>query len=258
LTLSFLPDERGFCCFTGGTLVSASFTGNKLREFYRIESGWERGTAFGIAEDGLYAVVSENMSGKSRLRLVGMTRPSAATLVETDQEITFAMPRPKRAGVLYKAGDELWVANYDGQQTRKIKTPPGGIGNCIWSADGKTVLYLSYPEDKTKLHQIRQATPDTGEDKLVASTSQFVNFARNADATVFAGMSANKASPHVLLLVRAVRRELTLCEHRASDPSKSPLVFSRNSQRLFFQTDRQGKPAIYSIVVDRFVEETES
>jgi oligogalacturonide lyase len=34
--------------------------------------------------------------------------------------------------------------------------------------------------------------------------------------------------------------------------------FSPNSQRVIFQSDRDGKMAIYSIAVDRLVEETET
>ena len=116
------------------------------------------------------------------------------------------------------------------------------------------MLYLSYPEDKTKLHQLREYTPDTNEDKLIASTSQFVNFTRNADSSVFVGVSASKASPHILLLLRVTRRELTVAEHHAADPSSVVVVFSPNSQRLFYQTDRQCKSAIFMMAVDRFVD----
>ena len=108
------------------------------------------------------------------------------------------------------------------------------------------------------LNSLRELTPDTNsEDKPIADTSQFVTFGRNADASVFVGASGSKASPHVLLLVRAVRRELTLAEHRASDPSMVAPVFAPNSRRIFFNSDRHGKPAIYSMQVDKLVEETE-
>ena len=53
------------------------------------------------------------------------------------------------------------------------------------------------------------------------------------------------------------RRELTLAEHHANDPASVVVVFSPNSQRLFYQTDRQGKPAIFMMSIDRFVENTE-
>jgi len=60
------------------------------------------------------------------------------------------------------------------------------------------------------------------------------------------------------LLVRSVKRELTLCEHRASNPAETNPVFSPNSQRIFFQSDRDGKMAIYAMAVDRLVSETET
>jgi oligogalacturonide lyase len=60
----------------------------------------------------------------------------------------------------------------------------------------------------------------------------------------------------LLLLLRVARRELTLCEHRSSDPMLVAPVFSPSSQRVFFQSDRHGKPAIYTMAVERFVEET--
>jgi oligogalacturonide lyase len=34
-------------------------------------------------------------------------------------------------------------------------------------------------------------------------------------------------------------------------------IFSPNSQRIFFQSDRDGKMAIYAMTVDRLVEATE-
>jgi oligogalacturonide lyase len=49
-----------------------------------------------------------------------------------------------------------------------------------------------------------------------------------------------------------------LCEHRASDPPAAAPIFSPNSQRVFFQSDRDGKMAIYAMTVDRLVAETET
>ena len=49
----------------------------------------------------------------------------------------------------------------------------------------------------------------------------------------------------------------TLAEHRASDPKMVAPVFSPNSQRVYFSSDQHGKPAIYTMSVERLVEETE-
>ncbi len=79
----------------------------------------------------------------------------------------------------------------------------------------------------------------------ISDTTQYACFERNADGSVFVGASGSKAlATHVLLLVRAVHREFTLCEHRASDPTKVSPIFSPNSQNIFFTSDQHGKPAI--------------
>ncbi len=187
-----------------------------------------------------------------------MANGSAETLAECEEEIGAVNPRPKRASVLYRRGNGLWLANYDGKQNYRLRLAEGTLGPALWSPEGRSVYYLTYPEDAHKLHALREFVPDSNEDKAVADTSQFVGIGRNADASVFAGASGSKASPYVLLLVRAVKRELTLCEHRASDPAMVCPVFSPNSQRVFFVSDRHGKPAIYSIAVEKLVEETEA
>ena len=72
----------------------------------------------------------------------------------------------------------------------------------------------------------------------------------------FAGASRNAGSPTVLLMLRITRRERTLCEHRASNPGMVTPVFSPDSQRLYFQSDREGKSAIYSFHMEKLVEKT--
>ena len=100
-------------------------------------------------------------------------------------------------------------------------------------------------------------SPDSNQDQSVAKTSQFVHFDANHDTSVFVGASRNQASPHILLLLRTTQRELTLCEHRASDPAATAPVFSADSQQVFFQSDKHGKLAIYRVHVERFVEKIE-
>ena len=124
--------------------------------------------------------------------------------------------------------------------------------------DGRTILYLHFPDEKTQLNTLREHTPDANQDQLVGKTSQFVHFDANHDTTVFVGVSRNRASPHILLLLRNPQRELTLCEHHASDPAVVTPVFSADSQHVYFQSDKEGKSAIYRIHVERFVEKTEN
>ena len=258
-SLTLTPDERAICYVDGQSLFLANLANLRAHEVYRIAEGFAAGRGFSLSEDGLYGVLVEEKEGTSRLRLINMRSGNGTTLAESSDPISDAMPRPKRASVLYRRGDsELWLVNFDGAQNRKLRLAPGGVGSASWSIDGRTVQYLNFPLEKKQLNNIRECTPDTNDDKLVSNTSQFVSFSKNADMSVLVGASGSKASPYVLLLVRSVRRELTLCEHRCSDPRTVNPIFSPNSQKVFFQSDKDGKMAIYSMAVDRLVEETET
>jgi oligogalacturonide lyase len=257
-SLTLLPDERGIAYLDGTSLMVVNLSSLRAHEVYQIPDGFERGRGLGMAEDGLYAALIERKGSLHRLQLINMAKGSAERLAEVEEEISEPSPRPKRASVLYRRGAGLWLANYDAKQNYRLRVAEGGVGQALWSPEGRSVYYLSYPEDAHKLHALREFVPDSNEDKRVSDTSQFVGIGCNSDASVFAGASGSKASPYVLLLVRTVKRELTLCEHRASDPAMVAPVFSPNSQRVFFGSDRHGKPAIYSIAVDKLVEETET
>ena len=75
--------------------------------------------------------------------------------------------------------------------------------------------------------------------------------------SVFVGASRN-SSPAVLLLLRAGHSERTMCEHKASNAEAVAPLFSPDSQRIYFQSDRHGKPAIYSMHVEKLVEKTDA
>ncbi|MGB6946433.1 MAG: hypothetical protein WBE37_28815 [Bryobacteraceae bacterium] len=257
-SLTLAPDEREFAYLAGRSLYTSRLNGGHTREVYRLEEGFNFGTGFSLSDDGLVSVLVEEKPGTSRLRLITMRTGSAATLVESSDPVSDPQPRPKRAGVLYKKGGELWVVDYDATENRKLHIAPGALPTALWSEDGRTIDYLNIPADRKKLNDIREFTPDTNGDLLVSPTTEYVTFNHNSDTSVFVGASGSKASPYVLLLVRSVKRELALCQHRASDPRQVTLFFSPNSQRVVFQSDRDGKMAIYSIAVDRLVEKTET
>jgi oligogalacturonide lyase len=49
---------------------------------------------------------------------------------------------------------------------------------------------------------------------------------------------------------------MTLCEHHAKDATTVCPVFAPDSRRVYFQSDREGKAAIYSVNVESLVEPT--
>jgi len=259
-SLTLLPDDRTFCLFDGSSLRQVILGTARDREVYRVEEGWTRGPGASVTGDGVSAILSEVRDQTSRLRRINVGTGAATTVIETPFPAAHPVARPRRAQILYRQNDEaLWLVNLDGKQNRRLKTAPdGAIGAAFWSPNGRTVLYLHIPDDRTKLIAIREHTPDENLDKPVSPTSQFAHFGSNGDTSVFVGASRNRTSPHILILLRMTRRELTLCEHRSSDPSTVTPIFSPDSQRVFFQSDRDGKQALYRVQVERFVEETVS
>ena len=256
-SLALMPDERNFCCVAAGKLLVINLGNEKMREVYRLSDGFESG-GLGMAEDGLHAALIEKKGALHRLRLIRMSDGESSTLAEASEEMRDPILRPRRASVMYWRAGGLWLANFDRQQNYRLRLADGEIGPANWSPDGRSIQYLNYPANPRKLHNIREFVPDTNTDAWITDTTQYAAFERNADASVFVGASGSKASPHVLLLVRSVKRELTLCEHRASDPRMVNPVFSPNSQNVFFTSDQHGKPAIYTLPVEKFVAETDS
>ena len=255
-SLCLSPDDRLLCYRDGQSLRVLTLGSTRQREVYKFPDDTPAGASVQVLPEGPSALIVES---KKTLKDVSLIRGDARKVCDFADGILDPMPRPRRASICFRTGiGGLALAHMDGSRTVPLNTAAGTVGSARWSPDGRTVLYLHFPDPNAKTSQLREINPDTGEDRLVAPTSQFIQFSPNGDASVFVGASASKAQPHILLLLRSVRRELTICEHRASDAAMVTPVFSPDSQRIFFQSDRQGKPAIYAMAVERLVEKTES
>jgi oligogalacturonide lyase len=258
-TLTLSPDERDIVYFDDDELVQTRIQNLRHRSLYSIPDGWGRGEGLAISPDGGHAVFVERCESRWRIRLLDLKKQKASVVVEESERLHEPIPRPGRQSLLYRKGDrELWTIGYDGKQRRKLPVAAGTPGPANWSRDGVSLFYLNFPPQRTELNALRVHYADSGQDRLVAKTTQFVAFGANADASAFVGASGGRASPHIILLLRATGRELILCEHFASDPSAVSPIFSPNSRQIFFESDRDGKPAIYTMMVDKLVESTQS
>jgi len=260
-SLSLSPDERSFVYFDGRSLYESPLPGLHPREIHVVPENAVR-TGLTIASDGA-VLFSERENGRSRI--ISVFRQQSRRVADADREIEELMARPRHSQILYRTrwdstrespDGPFWLVNSDGTGKRQLKTEPGQTGGALWIPSGRTLVYLHIPEDPKELITLRENAPDDGTDKLLAKTSQFMSASPNADASVFTGASRSRATAYVLILLRVARRELTLCEHRASDPAMVKPVFSPDSQSIVFMSDRHGKPALYQVRVGRFVEET--
>ena len=253
-TLSWTPDERSLIYFDGADL---NIAGRGDRTAYTVEPGWEHIAPYALSDTAQHAAVVEQRGGRYRVRVIGIRSRDARTIFEASEPVRQLRFRPKRASLLYNHNGGLWVVNLDGRASQRLPIAEGEAGDAHWSADGRIVHYLLAPKDRPRSVYLREYNLETNEDKSIGMTTQFISFTRNGDSTVFAGVSRSQAAPYLLLLIRAASREMTVAEHKASDASKTTVLFSPNSQRLYYHTDREGKSAIYMIQLERFIERTD-
>ena len=248
-TKSLCLDERGKIVYLldRGTLKETTLANKRTRTLA------ENVNAFGLIGASEFVVVRQG-----RLEQLGRG-------IVAEDVGSWCLVRPGSKGCAFgRIGPtnehEFWYVSLANSGDAKPKLlAKGRIRNPFWSPDGQSLLLLRDVEvGNTLVSEIHEVCPETEKEGVVARTSQFAAFAPNGDASVFVGASRSKAQPTIVLLIRSVQRELTLCEHRASDPASVDPVFSPDSRRVYFQSDHQGKSALYSVNVELLVEPTSS
>jgi oligogalacturonide lyase len=258
-SLCLHPDDRGVLYADGTAIRLVQINGSREQSVAEVRPGWKLEGPLAPTEDGTALFWTESRDGVAEARRMRVPRGNPETIFAAEGGMRQLAPHPRRALLLWlDAAGALWQAEMDGSARRKLDTPAGNVLQACWSPEGRTILYLLDPAEPRELNALREREIDGRQDRLVAKTSQFTSFAPNANASVFLGASGSVASPVVLLLLRLTRRELTLCEHRSSQPAAVAPAFAPNSQRVFFESDRHGKPALYSMLVDKLVEKTET
>ena len=226
-----------------------------------IQVSLERGKAKTLAE----GVDDFHMPG-SRDEIVVMQKQKLARL-ESGRLVTLAEDAGSR-GIVSPSGNaccfmretsdadcSLNFVPLDGGSAKELAR--GKISCPTWNPDGYSVVFLRETISReSPVTELWEAALDGSRARLVTGTSRFATFSMNGNGSVFVGASRSKAQPHVILSLRAVRREMTLCEHKSSRPELVRPVFSANSQRVYFESDRHGKPALYTISVSQLVEAT--
>lgn len=191
-------------------------------------------------------------------RLEHLNSEESSPIAEDVDSRAFVSPNGDGCAFCRKADTkehELWYARFGNKAALLAK---GNISCPYWRPDGQALLFLRQVDRGNYLaSEVHEVPVAGGPEKFVSRTSQYAAFAPNGDGSVFVGASRSKAQPNIMLLLRDLNRELTLCEHHASRPETVTPQFSPNSQRVYYQSDHEGKSAIYSVNVELLVEPTE-
>jgi len=255
-SLALSPDDKNLYFADAAQLVVASMSGGKPRELYKASSPDVFHKGISLSEDGANIAIVDN----NRLMLV----PTSSALKSATRVVT-EIPNGCEQAAISKSGQIFFrtpdksihlAPTTPGSKSKRLPIE-GTLGPAVWNPDGRSILYLKLNMGVGIPNTLFEYSLDTDKESLVGKTSQFVHFNRNADSSVFVGASGSKAQPFILIMLRITRRELALCEHKSSDPSTVAPIFSPNSQRVYFQSDRLGKPAIFSVPIERLVEKTE-
>jgi len=258
-TMTLHPAGREAVLAEGSRLKAVRLAGLRQRPLASLTGGAEWFGPVAPSPDGTALFYVEKAAGLWRVQRLAWPKGAPATVLESGEPVLALTPNPRRSMLLWRTeAGAIETAAQDGTLRRRLETPPGRVLEAAWSPDGQAVLYLHESAEERPRCTLREQMLDSREDRLVAPTSQFGRFSRNANGSVFVGASRSAASPLILILLRINRRELPLCEHKASDPQMTRPVFTPDSQRILFVSDRLGKPAIFMLNVEKLIEKTES
>lgn len=244
-SLCFDKQERTVRYLDGGELFEVGLNRGSPK---KIGEGY---STFNSASDGSLYLIS---SGK-------LLHKTGGNLQELADGATDVWPQPNSQGCLFSRttgpdeGEFYFLSAVDGSAKPQL-IASGRVREPFWDADGESILFL---RDVTApsgaiLAEIHSKDVRGGNENLVSTTSQFASFSVNSDATVFVGASRSRAQPNVILMLRQPHREMTLCEHHSSHPGEVSPVFSPDNRRVYFESDREGKSAIYSVNVELLIE----
>ncbi len=241
-SLCFDKQEKNIRYLDGDALFEAALGHGAPR---KLGDGY---SAFNALPDGSFLFLSEG-------KLIHKSGANSSTLADGVSDL---WPQPNAAGCLFarSTGPDEREFYYVRATEKPALVASGRIREPYWDSDGESILFLRdvTAPSGTILAEIHGKSIRGGMEAVVSATSQFACFAPNSDATVFVGASRSRAQPNVVITLRTPHREMTLCEHHSTHPGEVSPAFSPDNRRVYFQSDREGHSAVYSVNVELLVE----
>ncbi len=255
-SLALLRDGKDVIFLDGDSLVRNEIRRGRTREIYRSADGWRATGNLILAHDDRTAAVVEQKDSITRIVFVDPGSGKAKPVLQADGGELLPLGFHQRFGLLLL--DSRHKPSLVGASSAPSlpQFPEGEVLKARWDSTGRILMYLIHTKGEREHYQLMEYDLDAGEHRLIANTSKFATFSANSDASVFVGASSSIAQPLLLLLLRVTRREFSLMEHHSTIPAAVNPFFSRDSQTLYFESDRLGKSCVFSINIKGLVEKT--
>jgi len=140
-------------------------------------------------------------------------------------------------------GNDLWVSSIDGTGRRKLAGLPGLQHEPVWSADGKTVFFLS--GEGGPFHDIWSVPADVAgsePSQLTKRNAFHFDVAASQDGTL--AFSSNRSGDYEIWLREPSGSERQLTHHHELDARPS---FSPDGRRLVVESTSDGVPNLQLI-----------
>ncbi|HEY3381402.1 MAG TPA: Tol-Pal system beta propeller repeat protein TolB [Vicinamibacterales bacterium] len=244
-SLTDVPFDRWRELGADGLIIG---TVQKVGDAIRVEAKMykvrERQSVFGreytgsAANPRLYAHTIADEVFQEQLGLRGVARTKLAFVSDRDGERVGGTVEPRSV-------KEIYIADYDGANQRRVTVNRSLNINPAWSPDSRALAYTSY----------RRGSPDIFVSSIYQGTienptkGQGENFLPvwSPDGTRIAFMSTRDGNPEIYVMNRDGSGVRRLTNHPSSDVTPT---WSPTGTQIAFTSDRSGSPQIYVVGVD--------
>ena len=281
-SFSMSPDDREvFYVATGETgiaLKALRLPDLSLREVHHFSSDWRFHSEIAVSSDGKLLGFVEIWSSDDDAgaefplcRIVVSKADGSRSWVVHQEGYNLGHPqfRPVYNDMIMFSHDEqrehaIWFVDVDGSDLRSVTLAKGleRIVHQFWSADGSKIFYMHFPKWYGEDATVRLLDPVTLKEQVLMPASGWSHFEANRDLSLLVGDSVT--TPYIFLANVTTRLEFPLCEHGTSWKDYSALypgvvtssqdshphpAFSDDGNMIIFNSDRDGLPAVYLVLL---------